>query len=287
MTVPRRGALGLGACLLPLMTAACSPTSATRPRRPWPGRSSHFPGGQRFDFLHGGRPAVLVVPARPAAGHPWLWRGEFFGAAANFDAELVARGWHLAYLDCKNTFGSPRTLDLWDDFHRWLTSELHLARRPVLVGISRGGLYVYRWAARRPELVSLIYGDAPVCDVKSWPGGKGQGRGSPRDWQMFRKVFDLTEAQALRWQGNPIDLLAPLARARVPLVHVVGDSDEVVPLAENTSVLAERYRRLGGQIDILVKKGVGHHPHGYDDPSSLVELVLRRRLPDGPPASTR
>ena len=51
-----------------------------------------------------------------------------------------------------------------------------------VIGISRGGLYAYRWAAGDPARVAVIYGDAPVCDFKSWPGGKGAGTGSAGDW---------------------------------------------------------------------------------------------------------
>ena len=247
-------------------------------RSPFPGLSSRFAAGaRRHDFVHEGRRAIVVVPARPAPGAPWLWRGEFFGAFANADEALVARGWHLAYLDCRNTFGSPDTLDRWDRFHHFLTTELGLGPRPVLVGISRGGLYVYRWAARRPESVSAIYADAPVCDVKSWPGGKGRGRGSPRDWRMFLQVYGMTEPQALRWRGNPVDVIEPLVRARIPLLHVVGDADEVVPLEENTAVLQARVRALaiGANLQVWVKRGVGHHPHGYADPSRIVQWVLR------------
>jgi pimeloyl-ACP methyl ester carboxylesterase len=90
-------------------------------------------------------------------------------------------------------------------------------------------------------------------------------------------VFGLDQAQALRWAGNPIDNLAPLARARVPILHVVGDADEVVPVAENTAILAARYRALGGQIEVLVKKGVGHHPHSLSDPTPIVDYVLAHR----------
>ena len=272
----RRRIIALGTSALAGLAGGCARSAANGG---FPGRRSRFPGGgQRLDFVHAGRPATLVVPARAAPGRPWLWRGEFFGAAANVDEALVARGWHLAYLDCKNTFGSPETMRKWDGLYAWLTSELQLSARPVLVGISRGGLYVYRWAALHPQQVALIYGDAPVCDVKSWPGGKGNGRGSPRDWRLFLQTFALTEEQALRWQGNPIDLLAPIARARIPLLHVVGDRDDVVPLDENTTLLAERYRRLGGRIEVWVKPGVGHHPHGYANPAPIVDFILNNAL---------
>jgi len=148
-----------------------------------------------------------------------------------------------------------------------------------LLGMSRGGLYVYRWAAANPDKVGLIYGDAPVCDVKSWPAGKGKGKGSPRDWALFQQVYGLTEAQALAWKGNPIDQLAPLARARIPILHVVGDADDVVPVEENTAVLKQRYEEMGGHVELIVKKGVGHHPHSLDDPTPIVDYILGHRLP--------
>ena len=72
---------------------------------------------------------------------------------------------------------------------------------------------------------------------------------------------------------NPVDNLAPLAKARVPLLHVYGDADDVVPWEENTGMVAERYRKLGGEITLIAKPGVGHHPHGLDDSTPIVEFI--------------
>mgnify|MGYP001063669191 CR=1 FL=1 len=41
----------------------------------------------------------------------------------------------------------------------------------------------------------------------------------------------------------------------------MGDADDVVPVAENTAILEARYKQLGGQITVIHKPGVGHHPH--------------------------
>jgi pimeloyl-ACP methyl ester carboxylesterase len=245
---------------------------------PFPGAATTWKGFRRHDFTCDGRPAIVVLPAQPALGRPWLWRGEFFGAYATVDEALLNRGWHVAYLECKDTFGSPETLAHFTAFHRSLVEQHGLHRRPVLLGMSRGGLYVYRWAAGNPDRVGLIYGDAPVCDVKSWPAGKGKGKGSPRDWALFQRVYGLTEAQALAWKGNPIDQLAPLAKAGIPILHVVGDADDVVPVEENTAILKQRYERLGGHVELIVKKGVGHHPHSLEDPASIVDYILAHRL---------
>ena len=89
------------------------------------------------------------------------------------------------------------------------------------------------------------------------------------------KVYGLTEAEAMAYKLNPVDNLAPLAKAGVPLLHVVGDADDVVPLAENTAVIKRRYEQLGGQITVIVKPGVGHHPHSLRDPAPIVEFILK------------
>lgn len=272
----------LAACLLIPAVARAADAPATRPATApaaFAGKKSAWNGFDKYDFDVDGKTATVVVPKEPAPGKPWLWRGEFFGAFATVDQALVAKGWHVAYLGCPNTFGSPDTMKRWDGFYDLLTRDHGLSRRPVLLGMSRGGLYVYRWASLHPDKVGLIYGDAPVCDVKSWPGGKGKGKGSPRDWALFQKVFELkTEQDALDWKGNPIDVLEPIAKAKVPVIHVVGDADDVVPVEENTAVLKERYEKLGGHVEVISKKGVGHHPHALADPTPIVEYILKNRL---------
>jgi pimeloyl-ACP methyl ester carboxylesterase len=124
--------------------------------------------------------------------------------------------------------------------------------------------------------VAAIYGDAPVCDFKSWPGGKGKGDGSKGDWEALLKCYEfMDEAEALVYQGNPIDVLKPLADAKVPLIHVVGDTDTVVPVAENTAIVEQRYKALGGTMVVIHKPGVGHHPHGLEDPTPVVNFLSK------------
>ena len=137
-------------------------------------------------------------------------------------------------------------------------------------------MYAYRWAAENPEKVAVIYGAAPVCDFKSWPAGKGTGKGSEKDWESLIACYQFKdEAEALAYPHNPIDTLAPLAKAKVPLIHVVGDVDTDVPWTENTAIIKERYKKLGGEITVLHKPAIAHHPHGLDDPTPVVEFILR------------
>lgn len=47
---------------------------------------------------------------------------------------------------------------------------------------------------------------------------------------------------------NPVDRLPVLAAAKIPLIFVVGDADDVVPAAENAEVMEQRYKALGGVV---------------------------------------
>jgi hypothetical protein len=165
-------------------------------------------------------------------------------------------------------------VEIWDRFYAYLTGAHGFAKKAVLEGMSRGGLNIYNWAAKNPDKVCCIYADAPVCDIKSWPGGKGAGPGDATCWAECLKAYGMTEEQAMKAACNPIDNLEPLARAKVPLLHVVGDADEVVPLAENTTILEQRYKALGGSIQVIHKPGIGHHPHSLKDPAPIVDFIL-------------
>jgi pimeloyl-ACP methyl ester carboxylesterase len=172
--------------------------------------------------------------------------------------------------------GSPSAVAYWNHAFDVLTKQYHFNKKPALVGLSRGGLYCYNWAIANPTKVSCIYGDAPVCDFKSWPGGKGKGKGDKHNWELVLKLWGFKdEAEALAYKGNPVDNLAPLAKAKVPLLHVFGEADDVVPPEENTLLLAERYRKLGGTIELIGKPGVGHHPHGLEDSTPIINFILK------------
>ena len=250
-------------------------------RSGFPGEPKDWQGFSRFDFEVDGKPALVVVPKEPAPGRPWVWHGEFFGHKPAPDIALLKRGFHIAYLRVPNLLGAPKAVAHWNVFYQELTEKYGLAQKPALVGLSRGGLYCYNWAAANPQKVACIYGDAPVCDFKSWPGGHGTGKGSPRDWKLVLQEYGFKDdAEAIAYDKNPVDNLAPLAAANVPLLHVYGDADDVVPWNENTGLLADRYRELGGSITLIAKPGIGHHPHGLDDPSPIVEFITQHASVD-------
>lgn len=262
-------------CMVIAMTPFTS-LASTSPA--WPeGKTDNWRGYTRHHFTVDGCPAWVVEPRQPAPGNPWTWCMEFPDAFTERTGvpQLLAKGFHHVHIEVGNTHGCPAALKHFDAFYQVLV-EHGLAKKGALIGLSRGGLYAYNWAAENPDKIACIYGDAPVCDFKSWPAGKGSGAGAKDDWEELIKNYAFKdEAEALAYKKNPVDQLAPLAKVGIPLIHVVGDTDTVVPVTENTGVIEERYIALGGEIHVIHKPGIGHHPHGLDDPMPVVAFILK------------
>lgn len=243
----------------------------------WPGeRLDRWHGYVQHNFTVDGCPAWVVEPKQASPGNPWTWCMEFPDAFTERTGvlQLLEKGFHHVHITVGNTHGCPAAVKHFDAFYRVLQAG-GLAKKGTLIGISRGGLYCYNFAAAYPSRVACIYGDAPVCDFKSWPGGKGKGQGSPEDWTALLKNYGFQdEAEALEYRKNPVDELAPLAATKIALIHVVGDADKVVPPEENTLIVEKRYKELGGLMVVIHKPGVEHHPHGLDNPQPIVDFIL-------------
>ncbi len=255
------------AVVLAFVVAGCSGSSA-----------AEWQGFERIDFKVADHAGLVVKPKTPAQGMPWIWRTEFFGHEPQADIALLNAGWHVAYFQVSDMYGAPASIELMALFHGYVTKEYGLGQRAVLEGFSRGGLYAVNFAATHPDKTAGLYLDAPVLDIRSWPGGKGKGKGDARCWAQALEIYRLTDETAAGFKGNPIDRLEPLAKGGIPILSVVGDADTVVPLAENTAILEQRYKALGGKIEVIAKPGVDHHPHSLKDPKPIVDFVLANAL---------
>jgi pimeloyl-ACP methyl ester carboxylesterase len=238
-----------------------------------------YHGFKSHSMMVDGRECIVVEPKVPDERRRWIWRMEFFDHRPMADLALLERGYHLAYMNVGNTFGSPKATEHLNKFYQTATRDFKLSRRVVLEGFSRGGLYAYNFAAKYPGRVAAIYGDAPVCDFKSWPGGKGKGPGSKDDWTSLLTCYEFAdEKTAMEYKLNPVDNLAAIAKARIPIIHVIGGADEVVPVSENSDIVESRYKALGGLIQVIRKPGGLHHPHSLDDPTPIVDFIITNSL---------
>jgi dipeptidyl aminopeptidase/acylaminoacyl peptidase len=188
---------------------------------------------------------------------------------------LLEHGFAVCGVDAGESYGSPDGTRIFHEFYRTVVERYGLSPRACLLPQSRGGLMLYAWAAERPEAVECVGGIYPVCDLRSYPGlSRASG--------AYRMTED--ELRSALEKYNPIDRLAPLAARGVPILHVHGDADQVVPLEANSLTMARRYRALGGTFGLLVTPGKGHEevPEFFESQAlldfflSLGRNVLRR-----------
>jgi len=232
---------------------------------------------ERFSFK--GREAWVVNPIESLPGNPWIWRAHFPDWHTSIDSILLAKGFHIAYVNTNDMFANDTAMAVWDEFYNYLTGTLHFSERVVLEGVSRGGIYVYTWAKRHPERVVSIYAEAPVCDIKSWPLGTTNGKGDSIQAANLLKRFGFkTKEEASFYKNNPLDNLEILAKYQIPVIHTIGLNDKIVPPEENTYLLVNKYIRLGGIATVIpcIDKNEtleGHH-FKIDKAGLIAELLL-------------
>jgi hypothetical protein len=214
-------------------------------------------GGRRINLLFDGHPAFILLPKgeAPVGPRAWIWYAPTFNKQypnarhAFLVKHAFEAGMAFAGVDVGESYGNPEGTRLYAGFHDAVTVRFKLSPKAVLLPQSRGGLMLYNWAALHPDQVQRIAGIYTVCDLRSYPGLKNAAA-----------AYHLTEEQmaADLSRHNPIDLLAPLAKAKVPILHIHGDKDKVVPLEKNSAEVATRYRALGGTMELVVVPGKGH-----------------------------
>ncbi|MCD6347819.1 MAG: family 20 glycosylhydrolase [Bacteroidales bacterium] len=236
--------------------------------------SFDFHGYQGMNFNYRGMACRIVQPDSAAEGKPWIWRARFWGHEPQLDIALLERGYHVVWCDVGKLFGNQEAVDRFDRFYA-LMQKGGLAHKAVLEGMSRGGLIIYNWAVQNADKVACIYADAPVLDGTSWPGGFGTGKGSKPGWERFKMAYQInTRADSVRFAGDPIHQAVAIAKTRIPLIHVCGEADHVVPIAENTNPFEKIILANGGTIKVIRKPGVDHHPHSLKDPTVILDFIL-------------
>ncbi len=229
-------------------------------------------GARRTTIEIGPHKGFILQPEKPAAegARPWVWYAPTIGSHPNKANEWVLRkllneGFHVAGIDVGESYGSPAGRKTFSEFHAHVVREFKLEPKVRLLAQSRGGLMHYNWAAENPDKVRCIAGIYPVCDLRSYPGlSKAAG------------AYGLTpvELEKQLTEHNPIDRLKPLAKAGVPILHIHGDADTVVPLEKNSKVVLDRYKALGGKMTLIVVPGKGHAeiPEFFQEPR-LVQFL--------------
>ncbi|MFI3282082.1 MAG: GDSL-type esterase/lipase family protein [Rikenellaceae bacterium] len=235
------------------------------------GEEFSFYGYKGMEYKTEGLEFKVVQPKVANSQRSWVIRARFWGHEPQVDQRLLEMGFHIAYCDVANLFGSAEAVKRWDRLYDILRYE-GLSKKVVLEGMSRGGLIVYNWAVENRKKVSAIYADAPVMDLKSWPMGDTK---YTKECNSMKEAYGMSEEQMLLYEGNPVDHAKRIAKSKIKIMHVIGDADDVVPYSDNTARFAESLRGYGGEIEIIIKEGIGHHPHSLKDPKSIADFILR------------
>ena len=239
--------------------------------------TSDYHGFERVDFNlpRSGAACILVAPHQGLRGRPWLWRMRFFGHEPALELELLDRGMYLAYVDVAGLYGSPEALQRMREFYDLMRQDggPRLSGRPVLMGMSRGGMPALHWATANPKKTAGLYVDNGVFDLSTWPGGK-DGHRREAEWAEALEAWGWDEEQGMRQGDQLIAKSQRPAKEGVPLFVAVGLADEVVPPARNSLRLALAWERRGGPVYRWPKPGAKHHPHGVHPPASLRRSIL-------------
>lgn len=226
-----------------------------------------------LEFKFQNRKAKLVCPRVSCEANKWLLKTEYFGAFPVFELEMLAQGYHVAYVQNKTRWHDATDDDIKNDFCEFLHQEFGLHEKCLPVGMSCGGMHAIYFAAKYPERIAGLYLDAPVLNLLSCPAGVGIA--GDNMYEEFVQDTGLTKLDLINYRNHPIDCVDALVKNRISIFLVAGDSDSVVPYAENGKALYESYIEHGGDIRQIVKPGCDHHPHGLTDNAPLVEFVKR------------
>lgn len=184
---------------------------------------------------------AVIVPNAVAAGRPWIFRFGTIDENAAVDRALLAKGFYIVIAPL--TGGNGAVKEEWDSTYKFFTDH-GFSKKPVMEGSGAGAAEAYAWAIMNPDKVSGIYVENPV----------------------FRSLMSKTQ---------PLDNLAPLAKAGIPIILVSGSLDPW--LNSNTSVAEKRYKELGGKVTVMIRQGEGHFL-AIKDPKPVVDLITKSIL---------
>ena len=265
---------------LTLLLVTCRPIETLIAQTITEGQKKLPLSGESFQF--NARDAFLIKPSSPTKNMPWVWYAPTLtnlpGTEESWMFEkFLSAGIAIAGIDVGESYGSASGTKTYSDFYKYLTRKRGFSTHPVLLARSRGGLMLYNWGVENPEHVGAIAGIYPVCNLTSYPG-----------IERAKNAYGLTSDQMNARLNllNPIDRLAGLAANDVPIFHLHGDQDSVVPLEENSKLLLDRYQKLGGSMKLKLMEGQGHNMwKGWFQDASLTNFVIqnatRQRYPAG------
>ena len=117
------------------------------------------------------------------------------------------------------------------------------SKKPVMEGTGTAAGEAYAWAIENPDKVACIYGRNPAL-------------------------------RSLMSKTSPLENLGPLAKAGVRLLHVCDKTDPW--FNEQTRLVEQRYKELGGQITVIVNENDTRYPLAAADQTRVMDLIVAK-----------
>ncbi len=216
----------------------------------------HYPAGlgRLLCWVHGGPTDQWSADFRPRVAY---WQ---------------SRGWDVLVVDPRGTTGHGRAYQRalngrwgWLDVDDTAALIRHCHAQgwatpatTVAIGGSSGGLTVLGLLADHGALVAAAVASYPVSDIAALADSTHRFEAHYTD--------TLVGPQGDHGVAELMASSSPINRAdqiNVPMIMFHGSDDPVVPVA-HSAVLADRIRRNGGDVELVVYEGEGH---GFRDPA--------------------
>lgn len=237
------------------------------------GKGKIFPPNSKH-FKVAGHDAYLAMPVGVKSGEktPWMWYcPSDFKLPGRLEQwmmkHLLDNGVAVAGINVKGDFGTPAGRKIFTAFHKELTENHGVTQKVCMLARSYGATQMYNWAVEHPESIACLAGIYPVCNLASYPWMKSAAGKYRMPLEEFTKVLK---------KHNPIDRLAPLTKAKVPIYHNTGDIDTLVPPKDNTFLLQSRYKKMGGPMTVTIFKGQGHNYWtGFFEDKAMAAFIIK------------
>ena len=218
-------------------------------------------GFKKIEFDFEGFNATLVFPKTADNDKNWALKTLYRDAFPETEIELLKRGFHVAFLDAENVWGTKNDCDRKARFCKYLIKEYGLNEKLVPIGYSSGGAHAVNFAGYYPELIKCMYIDAPLLNYNACPGRIGSNTASYYD--DFAKAYNgVTRFELFSLDVHPLCRIPTLIENKIPVFLTYGPQDTTLIAEEHAMLMVDAYNKNKDLLKVIVRECQGHHPHG-------------------------
>ncbi|MBQ7652033.1 MAG: alpha/beta fold hydrolase [Victivallales bacterium] len=231
-------------------------------------------GFKRYKFKFQGYDAWIAEPHVTAGDGRWSWCmvwPEAFVRRVGIES-LLEHGFYHVHIDTFATRANKEGIRVMGEFQDMLVG-IGLSPKVNLIGMSWGGFFSLRYAEENPGRIAAIYLDAPVCNA-------ADPDTNPEHLERRKSIenaYGLSFEELKTSKMNPLNNVEAIVNAKIPLMAALGQTDMSVCIENNYDLFEKRLLELGGSIKAIRRNYWGHHPHGLDDPTPILEFHCAAR----------